>query len=383
MGKAKKAEREALPLQFPQSVLDQWRAIVCNQPHYKATPLGETVAALADSSTQSWDQQVGLLRKAGIYYASRSSPRWSHSSLGKLLPENKTPVAQETGLVKAIAVPFVCYGYLGCPETPTRRFFLPLINQLATFDLADRFVAIYRDYISSQNPLFGDHTYTQRATSIRSLLDFPVGQDVLSRLWKETMVYLIESLDATCNHLKATDVDTTTDSPMVRNTLTAAKTTRDIQQLTKSILTLLARDPDQARALFPLERIQANGEAIHTKRLVAALFDICTETDIYTKDCCQTAGMALASLLDTIQDPCIARDLVVGWFFSSNLPASVKAASDVVGVPSHKLTQERGWVDRSVPMLAVVRGLVSSLKKQVLLEPIPSNIELSSLPLER
>ncbi|KAI9318499.1 putative death-receptor fusion protein-domain-containing protein [Dichotomocladium elegans] len=364
MSRSEKTKAGAKPIKLPAPLFQEWQAILDSSGAAadQDVPIINALRKLAKSANDAWERQAQYLKEAS-------------KAIGRLDEGDRT-------LVREVVEPIVSSGYLACDENLARRHFIPLVEACSKHSDNATFVRLYEGYISIDAPC--GHSFAQRALTVMATLDFNYGRRVVLDSYHATLDFLTHALTRLETQLagfviKGDDNSSTHVSLRIgtNNTLAVADMMNDIQYLTKAIHTLLSRYPQHAQKLF--SSVDDGTDIPLFSQLFKVLFNMCAETDVYIKDCSQVAGMAIAAIINLIQDVSFARQLVLGWFFASNsepVEAS-RRVGEVLGVaPKRSLVGERGWKDRSVPMLSVVRGLVSCLRYEILLSPCPPELVL-------
>jgi hypothetical protein len=100
------------------------------------------------------------------------------------------------------------------------------------------------------------------------------------------------------------------------------------------------------------------------------------DTATFIKECNQVAGMAIGAIINLANNIEFARDWVLGWFFTKDTNATVQHIEKVLGVP--RPSEKLAWDTRDAPMVFALRGLVSSLRKEIVILDCPSNLNLVS-----
>lgn len=270
--------------------------------------------------------------------------------LGTLSPDQQS---QLDNLVEPVMVA----GYFGITENMCRRHFIPLIT---TSSQCLR--ARYRDYIRGQ--VVGGHTVGQQALTILATLEFATGRQIVLEMYEETLDRLVQCLEDCQTRLKAVGKTFT---------LVVADLMSDIQLATKTTLALLSRHDIIAMHKVIDKALLA--------RLLESLFEMCARTDVYVKDCCQVAGMTIAAILNLEKGVHVARNLALGWFFVEDYCDDVSGGFGVAP-PAALVEEESGWKGENPPMLSVVRGLASCVRKEVLLSPVSDALKFRP-PLKR
>lgn len=399
---SKKHKDGAKVLRLPECVFKEWQTIAKAAPESLRNVLGiSTLLRLVDSSGERWEQQVTYIKNASeLFSMHKRYPREKKkrrdrlicinvykmhvSTTAKAISQIKTCSSSETDLdaIRLIVEPIAAVGYLAAVENHSRKFFIPLIEAVAKHTKCARLEDMYNAYITIDPPpqgdyaaLFGELSVTQKALAIQSMLDFATGKKIVYEHYAETLQYLVHWLDKSGQGLMD-GCDT--------NKATTGELTSDAQHATKTILVLFTRHGEAAgyRQTFSTTVLGGNSEHLRLySKLLVTLLDMCYNTSIWVKDCSQVAGMTIAAMLNLLDDAEAARDIVLGWFFVEDgddtcLPTASKATVALGISPKSILVKDRGWTGRDIPMLSIVRGLVSCMRKNILLAEIPKDVPL-------
>ena len=282
-------------------------------------------------------------------------------------------------IINQVIEPIVSSGYFCCTENLARRHFIPLLETCAkqNDNNNETFIRLYEEYIRLDQQS-RQHTMAQSALTITATLEFGYGRRVVLDHYRATIAFLITGLEMTDTKLTAiiTPASNTTQSS-ANNTLTVSDLMHDVQYTMKTIHILLSRFDEYGRKLFKTLDDTCDQDMKLISTLLNITFNMAAETDIYVKDCSQSAGMAIGAVINLLQDPVFARDLALGWFFTQSdrqLEACARATQVLAVAPKETLIGDNGWKNRSVPMLSVVRGLMSCLRQEILLAPFSSEL---------
>lgn len=282
-------------------------------------------------------------------------------------------------IMNQVIEPIVSSGYFCCTENLARRHFIPLLETCAkqNGNNNETFIRLYEEYIQLDQQ-HREHTMAQSALTITATLEFGYGRRVVLDHYRATIAFLIAGLETTDTKLTAIIAPTSGTTPSsANNTLTVSDLMYDIQYTIKTIHILLSRFDDYGRKLFATLDDTCNEDMKLISTLLNITFNMAAETDVYVKDCSQGAGMAVGAVINLLQDPAFARDLTLGWFFTRSdqqLEACTRTTQALDVAPKATLIGDNGWKNRSVPMLSIVRGLMSCLRQEILLAPFSSEL---------
>lgn len=279
-------------------------------------------------------------------------------------------------IINHVVEPIVSSGYFCCTENLARRHFIPLLETCAKQNGNNAtFIRLYKEYLQLDQQ---SHTMAQSALTITATLEFGYGRRVVLDHYRATIAFLVTGLEMTDTRLTSIIAPTSnTTSSSTNNTLTVSDLMNDIQYTIKTIHILLSRFDDYGRKIFATLDITCDQDMKLISTLLNITFNMAAETDIYVKDCSQVAGMAAGAVINLLQDPVFARDLTLGWFFiqsNQQLEASTRATQALNVAPKVALVGDNGWKNRAVPMLSIVRGLMSCLRQEILLSPFSSEL---------
>ncbi|KAI9028199.1 putative death-receptor fusion protein-domain-containing protein [Phycomyces nitens] len=376
MGIPDKAKSGQKPVKLPRSIFVEWGAILndFSQRHPNAVyiPAAASIKKLISKADVPWEKQAACLRE---------------SAKALNATKKETVQLEDIEQIKDIIEPIASSGYFAAAENLSRRQFVPLLEAAAKFAENTTFEKVYKTYIAYNSDKFipPDCTLAQKALTIYATTDFEIGKRTVLNGFKETMDFLVKSLVSAQEQLTNPENRVST-STLAPQTLSADQSMNDIQYLAKTILALVSRYG--STSLLDFAKILKMGPAQKCEdeqimaTLIGTLLDICTYTNIYTKDCSQVAGMILGSIINLAQDPSFGRDWAIGWFFAENKTEASDHVSRLLGVqPKKDLVGPSGWSNRDAPMLSVVRGLVSTVRKDILLLKCPAGLRLVQ-PLE-
>ncbi|KAI9264395.1 putative death-receptor fusion protein-domain-containing protein [Phascolomyces articulosus] len=357
MSRSEKAKAGGKPIKLPPTIFSTWKTILNNytdtNPTIELTPVVIALARLVDCANDSWEQQAACLKKATQAL------------------HDKKAILNKDQIVRVVE-PIVSSGYFAATENLSRRHFIPFVeasSKHVTTENTNNFTRLYKEYISLDpiNKNENDETtFAQRALTISATLEFGYGKQTVLGLFHETLVYLVTVLDISVQQVNSKETTTSLADRM-----------NDILYLIKTLHALLSRHTTYAQPIFAkIENPQSNDpDAQLVAKLLDVLFIICTETDTYVRDCSQVAGMTIAAIINMAPTVEFARDLVLNWFFTD----PTKEKKSILGVaPTLALTGEASWIERDVPILAIVKGLVSGIRTDVLLSKCPNHLEIIS-----
>lgn len=285
------------------------------------------------------------------------------NSLDKLQPE-------ELHQIKALVEPIASLGYFAACENLSRRTFVPLIEAAIQCTGQDNimFKHYYMQYISTESTdeqSFEGKPLSQRALTIYATLSFPLGRDLIIEKYQHTLGFLVQGLLTAQYQLK-------NDRAHVDQFM------NDIQFTVKTVLVLLSRQLEVGPRMF--EKVETNSKDADVAllgQLLKTLLDICVDTTTFIRECNQVAGMAIGAFINLANNVEFARDWVLGWFFSTTGNSTTQHIEAALGVtPSHNLVGTEGWNSRDAPMVFALRGLVSSLRKEIVILDCPAGLLL-------
>lgn len=279
--------------------------------------------------------------------------------------------------IKFIVEPIASLGYFAACENLSRRTFIPLIE--ASYKCTSGTDVKLRDYYmqytsnsSNNEPSFEGKPLSQKALTIYATLNFPLGHDLIVNNYRHTLQFLVKGLQ----HAQYELINN-------KNNANADQLMNDIQFTVKTLLVLLSRQLQVAPRMF--EKVESK-TIDHTKdedvillgNIVQTLIDLCIDTSTFIKECNQVAGMAIGAVINLANDIEFARDWILGWFFTTDSNAIVDHIANSLGVfrPREELVGKEGWDNRDAPMIFALRGLVSSLRKEIVMLDCPSDITL-------
>lgn len=278
--------------------------------------------------------------------------------------------------IKSIVEPIASLGYFAASENLSRRTFVPLIeaSHKCTNEANFKLKNYYIQYIASNSPepSFEEKPLSQKALAIYATLKFPLGYDLIISTYRQTLEFLIRGLQHAQYEL--TNNKTTINADQLMN---------DVQFTVKTLLVLLSRQLQVAPRMF--EKVESttidhakDADVVLLGDIVQTLMEICIDTTTFVKECNQVAGMAIAAVINLANDVQFARDWVLGWFFTTDVNPTVERIDHSLGVfrCREELVGKEGWSKRDAPMIFALRGLVSSLRKEIVMMDCPSEMSL-------
>lgn len=277
----------------------------------------------------------------------------------------------------SLVEPIASLGYFAACENLSRRTFVPLIEAAiqCTGQENITFTKYYMQYTTDNSTeySFEGKPLSQRALTIYATLRFPLGHDLIVSTYQHTLQYLVNGLSHAQNQLKSNNHHVNVDQFM-----------HDIQFTVKTVLVLMSRQLEVAPRLF--EKVESkelnhreDKDVVLLADMIKTLLDLCVDTTTFIKECNQVASMAIGAIINLANDVEFARDWVLGWFFTTQKNKAVDHIEAALGIPrpSEKLVGDEGWNSRDAPMIFVLRGLVSSLRKEIVILDCPANLALA------
>lgn len=276
---------------------------------------------------------------------------------------------EELQQIKALVEPIASLGYFAACENLSRRTFVPLIETAIQCTGKDNimFRQYYMQYTSTESTeqSFEGKPLSQRALTIYATLSFPLGRSLIIDTYQHTLQYLVQGLQTAQYQLK-------NDHAHVDQFM------NDIQFTVKTVLVLLSRQLEVAPRMF--EKVESNikdNDVALLGQLIKTLLDICVDTTTFIRECNQVAGMAIGAFINLANNVEFARDWVLGWFFTTATNTTTQHIEAALGVrPCQKLVGTEGWNSRDAAMVFALRGLVSSLRKEIVILDCPSDLSL-------
>jgi hypothetical protein len=279
--------------------------------------------------------------------------------------------------IKFIVEVIASLGYFAACENLSRRTFIPLIeaSYKCTTGTDVKLKDYYMQYTSNSSnnePSFEGKPLSQKALAIYATLNFPLGHELIVNNYRHTLQFLVKGLQHAqyelTNHKNNANVD---------------QLMNDIQFTVKTLLVLLSRQLEVAPRMFEKVELKTidhtqDEDVILLGDLLQTLLDLCIDTDTFIKECNQVAGMAISAVINLANNVEFARDWVLGWFFTTDSNAIVDHIANSLGEfrPRDDLVSKEGWSRRDAPMVFALRGLVSSLRKEIVMLDCPSEITL-------
>ncbi|KAL0077011.1 putative death-receptor fusion protein-domain-containing protein [Phycomyces blakesleeanus] len=381
MGISEKTKNGQKPVKLPKSIFVEWNAILNDfsqkYPNTLYIPAVASIKKLISKADEPWDKQAACLRES--------------AKALNIAAAKKQLELHDIEQIKCILEPVASSGYFAAAENLSRRQFVPLLEAAVKHTENTTFEYFYTKYITYDydESALSDFSLAQKALTIYATTDFDLGKRTVLNTFEKTMRFLVSGLVSAQQQLINPANDRVSTSKLAPQTLSADQLMNDLQYLSKTVLALVSRYG--ATSLFDFAKtlklgpIETTEDTQIMSTLISILLDMCTRTNIYTKDCSQVAGMILGSIINLAQDPSFGRDWAIGWFFSADnekLEVSEHVFKMFGVSPSNDLIGSSGWLKRDAPMLSVVRGLVSTVRKDILLLKCPAGFSLTK-PLER
>ncbi|CAO3700663.1 unnamed protein product [Rhizopus stolonifer] len=205
------------------------------------------------------------------------------------------------------------------------------------------------------------------------MLKFKLGQIVITNNFCTTLEYLTTSLQDARNQIK----NNKEERPGKQHT-SLDQLMGNIEFVSKTILALFSRQlavgPDLFRKVE--SGLTEDKDVLLLSRNIQTLLDICVDTVTYSKECNQVAGMAIGAFINLANDIQIARDWVLACFFTKKKSLPANDINTVLGITEvcNKFLGSEGWNSRDAPMIFVLRGLASSLRKEIVLLDCPPDL---------
>ncbi|KAI9246127.1 putative death-receptor fusion protein-domain-containing protein [Sporodiniella umbellata] len=362
-----KLQKGAKPVKLPKSLFDSWRTIIdeyCQKsPGRKLIAPAVTLQKLASLKDASWDKQAACIKE---------STKLLQKALSKELSD--TDLEQIRDLVE----PIVSLGHFAAQENLSRRTFVPLVEVCVSclnVENETYFNKYYKKYISEKNtePCFEGKPVSQKALTLYAMAKFNLGQTVIVNNFCTTLEYLTTALQDAREQIKS---DTKENKAKQHTSLDHLMT--DIEFISKAILALFSRQLEVGPALFQKVEsgLKDEAEVLLFGKTIKTLLDICIDTVSYSKECNQVAGMAIGAFVNLANDIFVARDWALGCFFTKQTNATVQDINSTLGISlsCKRFLGEEGWSGRDAPMIFILRGLASSLRKEVTLLDCPQNL---------
>ncbi|RUS30332.1 hypothetical protein BC938DRAFT_479538 [Jimgerdemannia flammicorona] len=396
MGKLDKNKQLAKTKKIPIRVNPAWYDIIIEYKNshpdsvlHAATEALEKFAADADAT---WDQQTLYLKEAELVVDSitEKALETRPNKSSKSATSNIRLAPPSASQIHSVIEPIACAAYFAAPEVPPRRHCIPIIDICHALLPSTCFLREYDHYITHDiaSP-YAAQPVAQKALAIYTTLDFSLGTTVVRQRLLETIRYLVECLGVAVQKAEAmipedresqgppATAEPETAGSQTSRALILQQIMSDVQYTTKTLLALLSRHPGDLRPLFDIRSAMPEDH-----RLISRLLDysitVCTHARLYTNECGQLSGMAIAAVLDLLGDPEFVRETTLELFFVAPESSSPRAKALIqnlgVIVPAD-VKGELGWLDDDAPMLNIVKGLLANLGKPVLLTPIPKSLQ--------
>ncbi|RCH98462.1 hypothetical protein CU097_011572 [Rhizopus azygosporus] len=350
------------PVRLPKVLFNSWAALV--DKYFEAHPNDKPIAPviplqrLISLGNAPWNKQVACIKE-------------SAKLLQKLLDQ---PSETELDQVRHLVDPIASLGYFAAQENLSRRMFVPMIESCAKYLKDSFFKSYYTKYIMDKTtePCFEDKPLSQKALTIYAMSKYPLGQQVIADYFYETLEYMTNGLQ------NARD--------QIRNMKNSAKTLNtsadqflgDIEFISKTILVLFSRQLQAGPELFKKAEagLKDDHELMLLSRVVRILLDICLDTSSYSKECNQVAGMAIGAFLNLANNAETTRDLVLDCFFTNTKTAETEKIISTLDISDMfvRFTETQCWQGRDAPIIFILRGLSSSLRKEVILLDCPPEL---------
>jgi hypothetical protein len=268
-------------------------------------------------------------------------------------------------LVKDVVEPMAALGYFYASENNTRRLFIPLLELASRYLGTDGVLAsVYTDYLDA------DMDDAHKALTIYMTLEFELGRQLIANTYERTLHYLVENA--------------TQQQQCLETTNGADQVVLNLHYLIKTTMSLLTRSEATEPVLGQVLHGATTGEDHYVALLgdlTRLLLDVTTHPDLYGKDCCQVASMALGAVINLGKDDSFVRDWILGWFFLDSSTTASAHMATLFGMtsPLEAFAGNAGWQGKDAPMLFIIRGMISTVRKQVLFLPCDTDLAISAL----
>jgi hypothetical protein len=383
-----KARKGLKPVKLPLELFVSWKDIIsrfiqANQ-NVKLIPAVIVLEKLIACQDATYERQASCIKEAGKRYiiriANGVSILTTYFTIVKGMQKNVSAMdkleAYELQQIKSLVEPIASLGYFAACENLSRRTFVPLIEAAirCTGQENIMFKNYYMEYTSNESTeySFQGKPLSQKALTIYATLSFPLGRDSIVSSYQHTLQFLVDGLQSAQNQLKSNTHHANVDQLM-----------NDIQFTVKTVLVLMSRQLEVAPRLF--EKVESkeinhkeDKDVVLLAEIIKTLLDLCVDTTTFIKECNQVAGMAIGAIINLADDIEFARDWVLGWFFTTQSNKAVDHIEAALGIPCpcEKLVGVEGWNSRDAPMIFALRGLVSSLRKEIVILDCPANLSL-------
>ncbi|KAI8979250.1 putative death-receptor fusion protein-domain-containing protein [Mycotypha africana] len=356
------------PVKFPKALFSSWNKLfdLYERTNQDMEPIPAVVSLkqLLRSEDATYERQAAYIKETAKLMQKTAS------SVDNLQPA-------ELKQLKYLVEPIVSLGYFAATENLSRRNFIPVIDAVIKCIGNDNtmFNKLYLDYLSEEpmEPSFESKPLSEKALTVYATLKFTFGQETVSQHYKKTLVFFFKGLQKAQQQLSST---------MIANT---NQVMNDIEFTLKSFLVLFSRQMSVAIKLFKVveQNQKDDKDAILLKDIINNLLDICVDTNKYVKECNQVAGMVIGTIMNLAANPQFTRDWILGWFFTTGESnAATKQMNNIFDINSStdkRFNIENNWNTRDAPMIFILRGLVSSLRKDIVMLECPSTLSLVAL----
>ncbi|CAO3590067.1 unnamed protein product [Absidia cylindrospora] len=376
-------------ISLPSILFAKWKYNVADKQDsllskYSDRPLVITLTDLLNSQNQPWEKQSSLLKQAVKILKTGGN---------KSDGANNADSKQQQLLLRDLVEPMAALGYFYATENNTRRLFIPLLEassqQLnANGTVSTTLVEVYTNYLSSTDETTSDDSYNStfyahKSSTINMTLEFELGRRLISEAYDLTFQFLVKHSLASQKLLneQANNGNTTI--------LSVDDLTLNIHFLIKTTMSLLTRcdatEKVLGNTLHGATTVDTSPYVPLLGELMQVLLDITIHPLVYGKDCCQVATMALGAVINLGQDAAFVRNWIMGWFFVDDAPRSVAAElmSTVFGITrpldTEHFAASAGWKGKDAPMLFLIRGMISTIRTEVLFLPFESDCSVSPL----
>ncbi|KAI8341979.1 putative death-receptor fusion protein-domain-containing protein [Chlamydoabsidia padenii] len=368
-------------IRLPSILFTKWRTEVVDKQDtllskHSDLPLVATLTGLFNGQDQPWEKQSSLLKQTV-----------------KILNTSEKNNKNQQDLVKNLVEPMAALGYFYASENNTRRLFIPLLETTSRYfgknDLSSSsttLIDIYTDYLATGDDMEKEYndsnnTHAHKSLTIYMTLDFDLGRRLIANTYELTLRYLVQHATTTQKLLKN---PSTTDNKVLATSVD--QLTLNIHYLIKTTMSLLTRSDATESVLGHVLNESTREDSPYVDllgELTQLLLDITTHPELYGKDCCQVASMALGAVINLGKDASFVRDWILGWFFLESPGAASEHMSTLFGMTRPLETEgfanNVGWTGKDAPMMFVIRGMISTVRKQVLFIPCDTDITVSVL----
>ncbi|KAI8074980.1 putative death-receptor fusion protein-domain-containing protein [Gongronella butleri] len=327
---------------FQPSLYVQWASVVAEDTVLakSESAVAQLVRDLVASQDQPWQKQTNLLKE--------------------LVKQCKKAGKQDRSLIDGVVSRLAGVGYCYASENYSRRLFIPVL-QISSMAMV---LNEYTGYLSADDGsvLTSD---AHKACCIQLSLDFDLGRQLLSDAFLPSLSFLVDRLIVA--HGGCTGGGGDEDEALGK-----------VHYLTKTLMSLLTRSDASAKrlSLDNIEHIDLLAQ------LVRVLLDIAMRAGQFGRDCSQVAAMAFGAVINLENDPQAVMAWVIDWFITPSAPPGEKttAMADQWQLELPLLQDDRvGWQGPDHPLLFLMRGFISSLRKDVLLLPFEAPMTIPAL----